>query len=112
MTWVVFALLGVAAVAVGKSIALYQEEKQDTAADSETPSDSVTTCLKEPQMCTMEYRPKTCTVEVQGKSHRASGSNGCQANQELLRALCAAGITRLDTKVFKSIRCQDAETHP
>ena len=119
MTWVVYALLGVIAVAMGRSVSLFQEEKREIAAGnvkitpgSETESEPtvaevapVETCQKETPFCTMEFRPKTCSVNVNGKRFETSGSNGCQANQALLRTLCASGVKSLDYAALASLQC-------
>ncbi|MCA2958609.1 MAG: hypothetical protein IOD12_00055 [Silvanigrellales bacterium] len=121
MTWVVYALLGVFAVAMGRSISLFQEEKREIAAGnvkvtpgSETEAEPtvgevapVETCQKETPFCTMEFRPKTCTVNVNGKRFESSGNNGCQANQALLRTLCAAGVKSLDNTALASLHCAE-----
>jgi len=119
--WVLSAILGAFAVAMGRTVSFYQEEKAKTAVSEsepaqpaaegvqppDTPATPQATCDLPTRFCTMDYRPKTCTVLVEGVKYEASGNNGCQANEALLRELCSKGVTALSARQLETVACAE-----
>ncbi len=111
MSWVVFAILAVVAIAAAKSVTMHQETKPTPVATS--PKEAVLapaqkTCTEEMRFCTMEFRPRSCSVDLAGKRFEAQGNNGCEANEALLKMLCAAGIRSISAAEAGSVVCVDA----
>lgn len=53
----------------------------------------------EVRLCTKEYAPKVCSIEVGGKTFSARGNNACEANGALRQVLCGAKVTYDVSKV-------------